>query len=147
MHIFRLIFEEALEWRKGNSLKVNFFVKKWKQFDYGVHLLQLRLLLLFVMFYVCNDGLSGSCCCLFMHNFVLLLKLRKYKKFPPYSLDLVFYWSRLPIWKIIAYDKYKISNKKDTWSVENAQNLFDASSVITMMSTSLRTRILVLCCQ
>ena len=92
VHILQLLFEEALEWRKGNSVKVNFFVKKSKQFDYGVHLLQLRLLLLSVMFYVCNDGLSASCCCCFMHNFVLLLKLRKYNFFPPiHFLDLVFY--------------------------------------------------------
>ena len=26
--ILQLLFEEALEWRKGNSLKVDFFVKK-----------------------------------------------------------------------------------------------------------------------
>ena len=34
-------------------------------------------------------------------------------------LDLVFYWSRLPILKITTYDKYKILNNKDTWIVEN----------------------------
>ena len=84
--ILQLLFEEALERRKGYSLKVNFLVKKSKQFDYGVHLLQLRILLLFVIFYVCNDDLNGSCCYGFMHNFVLLLKIRKYNFFPPYSL-------------------------------------------------------------